>query len=169
MSKYPFPHLKISSNRHQLQFIGRGRGKFNRRQLSRDEHTVWLQKQIGQIEKRFEEEKERRVDLEAPEDFGLLLNIQSAPGYPLKLDSLEKKPTKTLDGIYLLNVRYKKTARGKITCAAVQVPFGQLKTLAKKIADYSLEFRHFFVARRSSGRAAARRPLFFCGTLLGVG
>ena len=41
---------------------------------------------------------------------------------------------------------------------------------AEIIVDPSkLEFRHFFVTRRSSGRAAARRLLFFCGTLLVVG
>ncbi len=71
------------------------------------------------------------------EDFGLLLNVKSAPGFPLKLESLEKGPSKHNDGIYLLNVRHRDTPRGIVTEAAILVPFGQLKTLANKVSAYA--------------------------------
>jgi hypothetical protein len=71
------------------------------------------------------------------DDFGLILNIKSAPGYPLKLESLEKKPTKKQDGIYLLNVRSHQTEFGIVTEAAILVPFGQLKALAQKVSAYA--------------------------------
>jgi hypothetical protein len=136
MPEYPKPHLRVPADRKQIRFKGNGRGKFKRRDLSREQHAARLLQQLGKVKNRFDEEWKRRTDSHLSEDFGLLLNIQSAPGYSLKLDSLEKKPSKTQDGIYLLNVRHSETEKGVIASAAVLVPFGQLKILEKKVSAY---------------------------------
>lgn len=138
MPSFPHQHIKVLADRQELKFKGSGRGKFDRRHLSREQHAARLRRQIALIDVAFSDEQERRelADIES-DDFGLLLNIKSAPGYPLKLDSLEKAPTKNHDGIYLLNVRYRETDGGVVTEAAILVPFGQLKALASKIAAYA--------------------------------
>lgn len=139
MPDYPHKHLEIPPNRRQLRFQGNGRGKFLRRPLSREHHAARLQRQLANLDEAFEAERQRREESDEGEDFGLILNIDSAPGFPLKLDSLEKAPTKNQDGIYLLNVRRRSTDRGVVTSAAILVPFGQLKTLTNKVAAYADE------------------------------
>lgn len=139
MPDFPHQHITVPPDRRELQFKGNGRGKFDRRtNLSREQHAARLQGQIASINQAFSVQQEHRelADLDG-EDFGLVLNVRSAPGYPLKLDSLEKRPTKKHDGIYLLNVRYHRTAQGVITEAAILVPFGQLEALASKVAAYA--------------------------------
>ncbi len=139
MPEFPHKHITIPPDRRELRFKGNGRGKFKRRpDLSREQHAARLQKQLESVDEAFSGEKARREEasLDA-EDFGLLLNVKSAPGYPLKLDSLEKSPSKNHDGICLLNIRYRSTPRGVMTEAAILVPFGQLKTLANKVAAYA--------------------------------
>jgi hypothetical protein len=139
MPDFPHQHIALPPTRRELQFKGHGRGKFDRRtNLTREQHAARLQGQIASIDQAFSAEQERRelADLDG-EDFGLLLNVTSVPGYPLKLDALEKSPTKNHDGIYLLNVRYRQTAQGVITEAAILVPFGQLKALGSKVTAYA--------------------------------
>jgi hypothetical protein len=139
MPEFPHRHLRVSPDRKELHFSGNGRGNFNRRlDLTREQHAARLQRQIEQVGNVFEIESERRASHpELSEDFGLILNVKSAPDYPLKLDSLEKAPSKKNDGIYLLNIRREKTRQGVVTQAAILVPFGQLKALASKIAAYA--------------------------------
>lgn len=139
MASYPHQHIQLPAVRRELKFKGNGRGKFNRRtDLSREQHAARLQRQLDFVDEAFFIEHTRRKDADLEADgFGLLLNVKSAPGFPLKLDSLEKKPSKNHDGVYLLNVRYRGTPRGVVTEAAILVPFGQLKTLAKKVSAYA--------------------------------
>lgn len=139
MADYPHQHLQIPPKRRELKFKGNGRGKFNRRTtLSREQHAARLKGQMESLEQAFTAEHSSRMNtnLDAG-DFGLLLNVKSAPGFPLKLDSLEKKPSKNHDGIYLLNIRYRDTPQGMVTEAAILVPYGQLKTFADKVAAYT--------------------------------
>lgn len=139
MAEYPHQHLQIPPKRRELKFKGNGRGNFNRRtNLSREQHAARLQRQMESLAEAFAAEHTRREDSDiSAEDFGLLLNVKSAPNYPLKFESLEKKATKRLDGIYLLNIRYRDTSEGVVTEAAILVPYGQLDTLVQKVADYA--------------------------------
>ncbi|MGC3992488.1 MAG: S8 family peptidase [Chthoniobacteraceae bacterium] len=139
MPDFPHRHLQISPERQALNFSGNGRGKFKRRSnLTREQHAARLQQQMSSVENAFTREHDRREQTAEPtEDFGLILNIKSAPNYPLKLDSLDKAPSRNNDGIYLLNVRRERTRQGVVTHAAILVPFGQLKTLVGKIAAYA--------------------------------
>ena len=138
MAHFPHQHIKIPANRQQLRFKKGGRNTFKRRtDLSREQHAARLQQQIETVSDQFEEEREKRSDQAGGDDFGLILNIESAPDFPLKLDSLEKAPSKNKDGIYLLNVRKKETPEGRVTLAAILVPCGQLQTLSKKIFAYA--------------------------------
>lgn len=123
MAEYPHQHLQIPPKRRELKFKGNGRGKFNRRtDLSREQHAARLQRQMDSLEQAFLAEREIRLDADlSAEDFGLILNVKSAPGFPLKLESLEKKPSKKQEGIYLLNIRHRDNPGGIATEAAILV------------------------------------------------
>src|ERR1700730_8417271 len=96
MPDFPHQHITVPPARRELKFKGNARGRFNRcTNLSREQHAARLQSQITIMDAAFYGEQARGVlaGLDG-EDFGLLLNVKSAPDYPLKLESLEKKPTK---------------------------------------------------------------------------
>lgn len=137
MPEYPHQHIRLPARRNEFRFKGNGRGKFSRRPgLSREQHAARLQKQLTEVKEAFKAEQLIREAADEAEDFALLLNIRSAPGYPLKLDSLESSRKKDADGIYLLNVRMEDTEEGPVTCAAISMPLGRLDVLAQKVADY---------------------------------
>ena len=137
MADFPHRHLQIPANPKQLKFKGNGRGNFNRRSLNTEQHAARLKQHIQQVEQEFTEEAKRREQIGKGDDFGLILNIESAPDYPLKFTSLEKNPNKFKDGINLLNVRYREQNGQTITCASILVPYGQLDSLASKIEAYA--------------------------------
>ena len=138
MPEYPHQHIKLPPLRRSFRFKGNGRGNFDRRtDLTREQHAARLQRQLEAVDEAFEAERVLREASDEFEDFALLLNIRSAPGYPLKLDSLESAPTKNNEGIYLLNVRIEQTEAGPVTCAAISMPFGRLDVLARKVAAYA--------------------------------
>lgn len=66
-----------------------------------------------------------------PADGGLLLEFESAPGFDLALQALDRKR----EGLELVSVR----ERGNVTLATVYVPDGGLNKLAKLIDDYRKE------------------------------
>tara|TARA_R110002095_G_scaffold178312_1_gene155630 strand:- start:570 stop:3116 length:2547 start_codon:yes stop_codon:yes gene_type:complete len=137
MPDFHHKHLQIPANPQRLKFKGSGRGSFNRRSLNVDDHAARLKQHIKNVEKDFKDEAERRKEIGKSDDFGLILNVESAPGYPLKFTSLEKKPSKLKDGINLLNVRYRVENGETVTCASILVPYGELDTLANKIEAYA--------------------------------
>lgn len=134
---YPHRHLTVSAHQRAFRFKGIGHGDRDLRSVNRIVHAAELQRQIDAIDEEFSAVAEQRKVENLPREFGLLLNIESAPDYPLKLDALEKKPSRKQDGIYLLNVRRRKDDAGTVTCATVMVPYGQLTVLAKKIEQFA--------------------------------
>lgn len=137
MPDFPHKHLRIPANPKRLKYKGPRGGGFNRRTVNPDQHAARLKSHIDRIERQFTEEAEKREEIGKGDDFGLILNVESAPDYPLKFTSLEKSPTKNNDGIYLLNVRYREQNEKIITSASILVPYGQLHTLANKINAYA--------------------------------
>ncbi len=137
MPEFPHRHIEVPANPQRLKFKGSGRGKFKLHPRTREQHAARLQRQLSDISSSFDEALRDRVEEEIADDFGLILNVQSAPGYPLKFDSLERAPSKKAEGIYLLNVRTKEIDGELVTSAAILVPYGKLDMLAKKVADYA--------------------------------
>lgn len=130
-------HLKVGRTRETLNFRGHGGGKPRIYRRDRVQHARSLQQQLSLIETEFEEYRETRQAMQLSTDFGLILNIDSEPEYPLDFTKLERAATRSTDGIVLLNVRAKQTASGTVTSAAILVPYGRLDVLAKKVADYA--------------------------------
>jgi hypothetical protein len=89
------------------------------------------------VQRDFESFENQRREDGLSSDFGLILNVVSAPDFPLPYESLEKAATRDADGITLLNVRREHTSLGEITKVAIFVPHGQLHVLQEKINDYA--------------------------------
>ena len=130
-------HLKLEGTVATLSFGAHGFGKPKIYRRDRAQHASFLQQQLAQVETKFREYRQTRQEARLATDFGLILNIDSEPEFPLDFTKLEKAPTSSTDGIVLLNVRMRQTAQGVVTSAAILVPYGQLHFLVKKVADYA--------------------------------
>jgi len=130
-------HLRFRGTPQTLAFRGQGRGKSNLFRTSRARHAADLKRQLSDVQSAFDEVLAEREDQNLARDFGLILNITSVPGYPLKFTSLEQGATKNKKGIVVLNVRHEKTRRGVVTKVALFVPFGRLDVLGKKVDAYA--------------------------------
>jgi hypothetical protein len=89
------------------------------------------------VEEQFQKKQRERKELKEDWHFGLLLEVVSEPGFPLKFTSLTKKPSKQKDGIYLLNVRQTGSGKQQVTKATIFVPYGRLDILQNKVAAYA--------------------------------
>jgi hypothetical protein len=89
------------------------------------------------LKSQFEEEKQNREGLEEDSRFGLLLEVESEPGYPLNFTSLTQGRSKNKDGIYLLNVRKLGEGVQEVTKATILVPYGRLDVLENKVRAYA--------------------------------
>ncbi len=131
-------HLRFTAKTDSLKHAGTGRGAFRRFQRAdRAQQVNYLKRQLEPVDVRFAQIQKEREERALTPDFGLILNVASEPGYPLKYGSLEKASNGKTLGIVLLNVRHQQTDRGEVTQAAIFVPHGQLKELEKKVADYA--------------------------------
>lgn len=83
-------HLKIGRTRETLNFGGHGGGKPRIYRRDRVQHARFLQQQLSQIETKFEEYRQTRQEAQLATDFGLILNIDSEPEFPLDFTKLEE-------------------------------------------------------------------------------
>lgn len=140
MPEEPSPHLKHLRFRGApliLDYKGDGRGQKKLFRRDRAQHAADLQRQLGGVDQAFETVRAEREMQNIGGEFGLVLNITSEPGYPLKLTSFEQGPTRTLHGIVVLNVRHEDAAGGLVTKIALFVPFGRLDIIGNKVRAYA--------------------------------
>ncbi len=129
-------HLRSKGRPEILAYSGQGRGKKTLFRRDRAQHAAYLRQQVADVGQAFEEIWAEREEQDLPQDFGLILNIVSEPGYPLTFTSFEQAATKTKRGVVVLNVRHEPTDDGPLTKVALFVPFGRLDVLAKKVEAY---------------------------------
>lgn len=134
----PRPHLRFRAKVERLDFSGRGGGNgkppFHR---NREAHAENLKSQLHHIGEAFAQTASDRERQQLSSEFGLILNVASEPNYPLAFTSLENAARGKAPAIVLLNLRHEETPAGRVTKAAIFVPFGQLKVLIKKVEDYA--------------------------------
>lgn len=79
----------------------------------------------------------REIVEENLSDYGLILQIESEPGFPLKVESFDQiRATRKRDSIELLNYQTIGSGEKEVTMAAVFVPYGKLYYFEGKIANY---------------------------------
>jgi len=134
MPEFPHQHITIRPQATRMSFEGSGRGNFRIYARNRHEHAVQLRRQLDSVEDSFEAKKQ---ELEPDTRFGLLLEVESLPGYPLNFTSFAIAHTKRKDGIYLLNVKHSGEGQQKVTKATILVPYGRLDRLESKVEAYA--------------------------------
>lgn len=134
----PLPHLRFNAPVESLNFSGSGRTKESPPFLrDRAGHAGYLKLQLNRIDADFAHVAAVRQREDLSSEFGLILNVVSEPDYPLAFTSLENVARGSTPGIVLLNLRHEETRKGRVTKAAIFVPFGQLKVLIKKVEAYA--------------------------------
>ena len=118
------PHLELNGKATPHDYThpqAGGRDTFRRTPRNPAAHAASLRGQLARAKQDFGELDWFDVASHSLADYGLLLNVESEPGFDLQVQSLEKSGS----GIVLLNVRQRYTvSRQRYVEAAVFVPFG---------------------------------------------
>lgn len=127
-------HLRFSIQAERFRTsTPRGSSPELKERRNRESFVKSMRKQLKAVEQEFEFIETERESNQQPAEFGLILNVESEPGYKLKHESLEDQRA----GISLLNLRHETTPSGEVTKAAIFVPFGKLEIIQKKVEDYA--------------------------------
>lgn len=131
----PLKHLKFSVPPDSFPYSGprRGPSLSLKERANRDTFVKSMERQLSAIEQEFKQVEVKRTASDQSSDFGLILNVESEPGFKLSFESLEDLRV----GISLLNLRHEPTPAGEVTKAAIFVPFGKLQNIQKKVEDYA--------------------------------
>ena len=118
----PYPHLEFSGQATASSYthpqVGGG-SDFRRPARVRRDHAQYLLGQIASARQEFTDLARRQQIEQDLREYGLLLNVESAPGFPLKFESLDRaRPPYRKEMIVLLNVRtrYDEQRRKIILC-----------------------------------------------------
>ena len=122
-------HLFPANTAVPERYSGSGRNPFRFPHRERRSHGQRLVRRLREIDRQLVEEAERDDDVPPPK--GVVIDVQSSAGYPLKLDRLEQ-PSK---GIQLRSTR----VVDDITHAAVFVPKDAFRHLIRKFEQYVSE------------------------------
>jgi hypothetical protein len=128
-------HIDYSGRAKPKPYTAKGSGgaKFKRfERQDRQAHAGRLRGDLGQAQLESDRLKISHELANYEEDAGITLIIRSAPGHPLKIESLDS-PSR---GFTLESVRYEEA--NSVMVAIVFVKHGKLSHLAKSVEDYSL-------------------------------
>jgi hypothetical protein len=137
----PYPHLEFSGQATPAPYThpraGRGSDFLNPPRIRRD-HAEYLLGQIAGARQEFTDGARRQLIEQELREYGLILSVESAAGFPLKFESLDRtRPPYSKDAIALLNIRTRyDDQRRRITCATIFVPFGKLRHLERWVIAY---------------------------------
>ncbi len=137
----PYPHLEFSGQATAAPYThprAGGRSDFPKPPRTRRDHAEYLLSQIAGARREFTDIARRQEIERDLREYGLILNVESAPGFPLKFESLDRaRPPYKKETIVLLNIRTRYDAqRRRITCASIFVPFGKLHQLEGWVIGY---------------------------------
>jgi Subtilase family len=127
-------HLDYSGRANPKRYTAKGGGGANFKRFERQDrqaHASGLRRELAQAQLESERLKISQELANYEEDAGITLTIRSAPGYPLKTESLDSPRF----GISLLSVRQE--AEASVTVATVFVKHGKLKRLVEQVEAYS--------------------------------
>ncbi|GAA5481316.1 hypothetical protein [Haloferula sargassicola] len=136
-----YPHIPFSgkaipdSYTHPQAGGGSGFKRFDKNRVSQ---ARTLLQGLTSARESFEEAgAAQQIAEEKLSDYGLILRIESEPGYPLKVESFDQiRATRKRDCIELLNSQTTGSEGREITRAAVFVPYGKLTTFEGKVDNY---------------------------------
>jgi len=108
------------------------------RNVERRDHSLALTAQIRAVQTELESIQAERVRQGLPEKVDLILEIDSAPGFPLSADEVHALTTGRDNTITLLHARPVQTEDGsEQTRVLIHVPYGNLPALAEKFRRFA--------------------------------
>ena len=132
-----FPHILLTdtAKSERYTYPSKGGGEFRLKIRDRKDHGERLKEQLNLIQQQAQGLVEQRSTIGVRSDFGLYLQFESDPGFPLKLESLEDQRS----GIELLVAKEQEGEDKKVATATVYVPEGKLVHLFKIVEKYLAE------------------------------
>jgi hypothetical protein len=132
-------HLTLPKKPSRLDYKGSGRGT-TPRQVDRALHGASLRKQIEAVETQITALEESRIEQGLPAQVDLILELESAPDFPLSADHLHALTAGTNGTISLLHARpFSVDAGPEHTIAVLHVKYGSLHFLVDKVRRYQDE------------------------------
>ena len=139
MIENPYPHLFLPTAPKSFDYVNPvgGGGKFDLpNRPDRGGQATKVRRGLDRVWAEAESAREQRKAVSLPAKNGTYIEFESAPGFDLKIDSLENRRS----GIRLLNVREVEDATGELVeYATVYVPAGKEHILVKKVEAYRTE------------------------------
>lgn len=133
-------HLRIPNSPNRVDFAGRPGHGHPLRQVQRAQHSAYLRAQIHEVEEHLQAVQQQRIEQGLPEQVDLILELQSAPGFPLNADQIHSLTSSTDRAISLLNARQVIDENGlEATRVSLHVRYGSLSLLSEKVRRYGEE------------------------------
>lgn len=135
------PHIFLSGTAEAPSFTSTSSWgpKPRLRERDRRQHGEYLTRKLDQVWTAAKEQREARAAISLPTKQGTYLEFESAPGFDLKTESLERRRK----GIRLLNIRTVQEELGEagepptpITRATVYIPSGEEKFFLERVEQY---------------------------------
>ena len=129
-------HLNLPKKPSRLDYKGNGRGA-SPRQVDRTLHGASLRRQIETVEAQITAVEEQRIEQGLPAQVDLILELESAPDFPLSADHLHALTSGTNGTISLLHARPVSDDQGvERTVVVLHVRYGSIHFLADKVRNY---------------------------------
>jgi hypothetical protein len=130
-------HIRIPASPSEVGYAAPGGAGASLRSIPRRQHSQVLRQQLSQVESEIVEIGESRVREGLPREVDIILEISSAPGFPLSADHIHALTTGRDNQISLLNARRYTTPEGdEVTKVSLHVPYGALTHLTEKVREY---------------------------------
>lgn len=142
LPKPSLKHLFLPQAAQRIDFKGHGGGKTIIREVDRRRHAALLSRQLSEVSKYSDHLSKAILAKTLPEMEGIVIQIASAPGFPLGAQAIQALTTRTGSRsgpvITLLNAMQMHDQRGlAFTRVVLHVPFGGLTYLAEKLRQFA--------------------------------
>lgn len=164
LPKPSLKHLFLPNAAQRIDFKGRGGGKTVIREVDRRRHAALLSRQLAGLSGFSDRVQKAILDEQLPEMEGIVITMNSAPGFPLGVQAIQALTTRTGrrsgPAITLLHATQLQDAEGQpFTRVVLHVPFGGLVYLAEKLRQFGAgtgkKGNHAFLANVSQIAQAA--------------
>lgn len=138
MPELEFPHLFLPGDAQSKDYINPSGGGSDfelPNRPDREAHASRVRTALDRIWQQAKDERDQRKAVSLPARDGAYIEFESAPGFPLKFESLEERGS----GIRLLNVQFVGEGEAQVQRATIYVPKGKERILLNKVERYRTE------------------------------
>ena len=130
-------HIRIPTSPNEVSYASKSSNGASLRTIPRLQHSQALRAQITQVETEISQIAADRATRQLPKEVDIILELTSAPGFPLSADHIHALTTGRDNAIMLLNARRTFSPSGvETTRVTLHVPYGALSQLSEKVRRY---------------------------------